>query len=686
MPYTVYAFILVTFIIHRTYGSIGPAPVGLMLPMNPHFIGPPLPPPHMIHEPLMGPVPMMNGPLPPSMQTIMGPLPSAMMFGPHIKNVIPSPPHFLMKSSPREPRKMATMKRKMSPSSPRKRMVKRPRRVIIVRKFPRGWRSSYGHEHGGQRGRRPLRYYDGYDESFTRSSNLFDLSYRSSRNRNAFNKRSDRINSFEPKRKSFDGNNGGNVFISDPFSSTDIFKPARFSRNNDAINKKTPPVERNNVDGNSISKSYPKLDTFSKTNWNHIDDTVISGPGLNLSPTNSLSSKMTPSGTTLREKESMVNFNNRKTENWKQPRLLETQDKGNRIEARRTTMESGQFQNSNRPQSLSGNTLDFSTLISSIQSSGTDTAEQTLDNNNQKVSIEHIPFEKNSGTINNDVVQLTDVEAPKRLKGVKPFEPNLGFAGSLIDFTTNNNNGKVKNDATVKVGEKVAIKTGSTSPQPEKQKLNVPLAKDPMVDAPLVIVDETVGDGGIGQYNVVTLQEGQFAALESVLQSGQAVSEEMINSIIGGSTGSAVESIKVSSQDPLIADAGLVANQVALDTAPQIYILNGKQAKQIAGAADLSASGLDPALLKSVVAQASIGTSGEQHPGTVVPHLSHSGHGIVGVVGEPVSTFTVQEKKDIVGLFSVPGDHHSPKIPASVTNIPKSIGSRMHHPGKPHCK
>jgi hypothetical protein len=209
-------------------------------------------------------------------------------------------------------------------------------------------------------------------------------------------------------------------------------------------------------------------------------------------------------------------------------------------------------------------------------------------------------------------------------------------------------------------------------------------------------------------FDVLTLDKGAFAQLEHALQTGQTVNAQLLDSIIsGGGTTNNGNGFHTSLSSPS-ATAGQTDPSLAV---PQIIILDQAQAQHLTGSTDLGGHGGNPQLVdlhtlsssSSNLAHTSeqlSSTASSSHSSVDVPHAGkvlpgvpnqllsgnhggstmggHShGHGIVGILGEPIKAITMGSNSDLMGLFSMPDASNLSNIPASVVSIPESIGRRM---------
>lgn len=200
------------------------------------------------------------------------------------------------------------------------------------------------------------------------------------------------------------------------------------------------------------------------------------------------------------------------------------------------------------------------------------------------------------------------------------------------------------------------------------------------------VVDLTGTQSGIpgpqnGQVDVVTLDNAAYAKLEKAIASGQKIDAHFLDSIIGGGPGGG-------------GGGGQQGGASGGGAPPEIYILDvppGGEAPghgQGQGPGEAPGGGHSPRQVSIPQAHSVIDQPGGQHEAP--PGAGHA----VGTVGEPVGSISIGNNMghEVVGLFSVPNEQLG-HVPASVSSIPESIGSRMggnsppgHSSHRAHCK
>ncbi|WAR21883.1 PEG3-like protein, partial [Mya arenaria] len=185
-----------------------------------------------------------------------------------------------------------------------------------------------------------------------------------------------------------------------------------------------------------------------------------------------------------------------------------------------------------------------------------------------------------------------------------------------------------------------------------------PLRPDSVVD--LTGTNNAIYNPGVedGNVDVVTLDNAAFIKLEQAIASGQEINAALLDQLIGGGT----SGIGAAASTPGSAIAGT----------PDIFVIDtnsGEPLSEVHTQIDISGS----------VSSPPSSSSSSTHTQTEIsaPH-GPDGHSPVGKVGDSVGSIAVGER-EVMSLFSMPGKHTFPDVPASVSSIPKSIGQRMHN-------
>ena len=326
------------------------------------------------------------------------------------------------------------------------------------------------------------------------------------------------------------------------------------------------------------------------------------------------------------------------------------------------------------------------------------------------IDLSSMGMDASANNQNTDNSALSPLSATSSLSGPS----SISASASLANSNNANNaavsavadlNGNSINSAENLLGasDLLLIDSNGLSPA-EVAATALPIAGDAL--SGVVDLSATGGNtNGIGSTNfdVLTLDKGAFAQLEHALQSGKTVNANLLDSIIssGGATNNGGSFTAGLAASPLttagITDPGSAAPQIIiLDQAQAQHLTEsagGPQIVDLHSSSSSSKSAHSSKQTSSTSSSSSHSTVDIPHAGKVLPagpghHMSggHAGnimgghthgHGIVGILGEPIKAITMGSNADLMGLFSAPDASNLSNIPASVVSIPESIGRRM---------